>query len=98
MKTTPEYFISELDRLYELKGSNLETYAPTFATLAKPALESLVTCRNHWKASFEQERETVKRLRRALYTAHNSDDPAVKPCQCYDCNLMRSIKTCLLEP
>lgn len=86
-----EHLLNEMGRLSELKGENLEAFAPTFNALARPVFEALLTCRDHWKVSFEHERENVKRLRRLVYDAHNSDDPAVKPCHCYDCNLTRGL-------
>lgn len=84
-----EFLIQEMKRLRELTGYNLESFSKTFSVLAEPAFEALLTCRNHWKAAFEDERKTAIRLRRAVYDLHNSDDPARKPCQCYDCNLQR---------
>ena len=80
-------------QLSRLTGPNLETYARTFAALAGSEAmkaDSLTSCRDHWKTSFDHERENVIRLRRALYEAHNSIDPAVKPCRCMDCNLVRT--------
>lgn len=81
--------LSEMDSLAELKGLNLEAFAATFSALAKPVFSALLTCRDHWETSWKSERETTKRLRRSVYSLHNTADPAVKPCHCYDCNLTR---------
>jgi len=44
-------------------------------------LETLRSCRDHWKTSFEHERENVIRLRRLVWISHG---PA---CACRDCDL-----------
>lgn len=47
-------------------------------------VQALTTCRDHWKTSFEHERENVIRLRKMLYKFHVYD------CICEDCQLVRS--------
>ena len=44
-------------------------------------LKIMTTCRDHWKTSFEHERENVIRLRELLKIQHGED------CQCRDCSL-----------
>lgn len=45
--------------------------------------QSLTTCRDHWKTSFEHERANVIRLRSLLAAAHGA------ACQCSDCHITR---------
>ena len=28
----------------------------------------------------------IKRMRKVIWSAHNSADPSVRPCKCFDCN------------
>jgi hypothetical protein len=45
-------------------------------------LETLRSCRDHWKVSFEHERANVVRLRQIVYKLHPHD------CICRDCALV----------
>lgn len=46
-------------------------------------MQALTTCRDHWKTSFDHERENVIRLRGIVYDFHADD------CICPDCQLVR---------
>lgn len=46
-------------------------------------LQAAETCRDHWKTSFEHERENVIRLRQIVYKFHADS------CVCEDCELVR---------
>lgn len=51
-------------------------------------------CRDHWKTSFDHERASVIRLRKALYDAHQA---IAAPCDCSDCRMVRE-KTTVPKP
>jgi hypothetical protein len=51
--------------------------------LANMEIRRIQDCRDHWKTSFEHERENVIRLRLLVYEAHGKD------CMCTDCLLAR---------
>jgi hypothetical protein len=46
-------------------------------------IETLRSCRDHWKTSWQHERENVIRLRELVYKFHGDD------CVCDDCNLVK---------
>lgn len=54
-----------------------------------PDIQSLTTCRDHWKTSFEHERENVIRLRSLLARAHQSMSEGGRQCDCRDCHIFR---------
>lgn len=77
-------------------GPNIATLAYTMADymmaeraqVTKPAdekeFQTLQTCRDHWKTSFDHERENVIRLRKLVQQLHAIGTP---DCKCRDCNL-----------
>lgn len=50
---------------------------------AEETIETLRGCRDHWKASWEHERENVIRLRKIINVVHGS------ACVCEDCEMVK---------
>lgn len=60
--------------------------AEQIEAMVDESVKALRSCRDHWKTSFEHERENVIRLRRMIYEFHSD----VPNCSCPDCKLVRS--------
>ncbi len=60
--------------------------------LGERKFKILETCRNHWRISFQHERENVIRLRKLLSILHGS------ACACDDCQLVRRYNKAVVPP